>query len=156
MLTQGQLPRIIGNGPGAGQEARNFPHMARKIPTLRVLVVDDEPLIRWSLTETLRDCGHSVSEASDASTALAAATAPERPFDVVLLDFRLPDSNDLALLGKLRRMMPKAQIIMMTAYGTPELFQQARDLGAYRVVNKPFELGAVADLVLQAHSAASA
>jgi len=121
-----------------------------------VLVVDDEPLIRWSLTETLRDCGHDVSDASDAGSALAAAGSPARPFDVVLLEFRLPDSNDLVLLGTLRRMIPEAQIIMMTAYGTPELFQQARDLGAYRVVNKPFELGALADLVLQAHTATSA
>jgi len=124
--------------------------MARKIPSLRVLVVDDEPLIRWSLTEALRDCGHRVSEAADASTALAAAATPPRGFDVVLLDFRLPDSNDLALFRALRRLMPRAQIILMTAYGTSELFEEALDLGAFTVVSKPFELGAVADLVLQA------
>ena len=121
-----------------------------------MLVVDDEPLIRWSLTEALRACGHLVSDASDASTALAAAAAPPRGFDVVLLDFRLPDSNDFALLGALHRLMPRAQIIMMTAHGTSELVEQAVGLGAYTVVSKPFELGAVADLVLEAHTAASA
>jgi DNA-binding NtrC family response regulator len=130
--------------------------MARKIPVLRVLVVDDEPLIRWALTETLADCGHLVEEASDGTAALAKAAASGRAFDIVLLDFRLPDSNDLALLGELHAMMPAAQIIMMTAHVSSELFQQARDRGAYRVVNKPFELGAIAELVLQAHTAASA
>jgi DNA-binding NtrC family response regulator len=127
--------------------------MARTIPSLRVLIVDDEPLIRWSMAETLKGCGHVVSEASSAETALAAASQSPLAFDVVLLDFRLPDSKDLTLLAKLRRLLPRAQIIMMTAYGTSEVFHQALELGAYRIITKPFELDEVANLVLQAHSA---
>ena len=68
--------------------------MVKKSPRLRVLVVDDEPLIRWSLSETLEQSGHAVVEAGDAEGALRALSAG-RPFDVVLLDYRLPDSNDL-------------------------------------------------------------
>jgi DNA-binding NtrC family response regulator len=138
-----------------GYGAPNFSHMAKKSPALRVLIVDDEPLIRWSMAETLSDCGHTVAEAADAAAALAAASEGQKPYDVVLLDFRLPDSNDLTLLGLLRTRIPKAQIIMMTAFGTSELFQQALRLGAYRVISKPFELDEVAELVLQAYSARS-
>jgi DNA-binding NtrC family response regulator len=133
----------------------NFSHLMKNSPALRVLVVDDEPLIRWSMAETLSDCGHTVAEAADAATALAAASEGQKPYDVVLLDFRLPDSNDLTLLEQLRTRMPKAQIIMMTAFGTSELFQQALQLGAHRVISKPFELNEVAELVLQAYSTRS-
>jgi DNA-binding NtrC family response regulator len=120
---------------------------------LDVLVVDDELLIRWSLTETLANAGHTVSEAADRASALKALRESPRPPDVVLLDYRLPDSNDLGLLTAIRQIAPKAQVIMMTAFGTPEMTKGALDLGAYRVVNKPFEVDDVAALVLQAHAA---
>ena len=68
--------------------------MGKNSPRLRVLVVDDEPLIRWSLGETLEQSGHAVVEAGDAESAFRAVSAGG-PFDVVLLDYRLPDSNDL-------------------------------------------------------------
>lgn len=107
---------------------------------LRILVVDDEALIRWSITETLAAAGHQVTEASDAATALRAVTdAPD--FDLVLLDFRLPDSNDLGLLKKIRRMAPAAAVVMMTAFGTPDMTAGAMELGVSRVLNKPFNMG---------------
>jgi DNA-binding NtrC family response regulator len=128
--------------------------MAKKPPVLRILIVDDESLIRWSLAETLTDSGHEVSEAVDARSAMEAATVQPPP-DVIVLDFRLPDSSDLGLLGALRRLVPAASIIMMTAYGSPEMVQGALELGAYRVVNKPFEVNQLADLVLEAASSSS-
>ena len=56
----------------------------------------------------------------------------EEPFDVVLLDYRLPDSADLRLLEKLRRLAPSSQVIMITAHNSPELAQGAAALGAYQ------------------------
>jgi DNA-binding NtrC family response regulator len=129
--------------------------MPRSAPGLRILIVDDEALIRWSLFETLSGCGHVVVEAGDALGALEAVAAAAVPFDVVLLDFRLPDSNDLALLSRLRRLAPATRIILMTAYGTPEILQAALDLGAYRVISKPFEMNDVAPLVTQAYASRS-
>lgn len=129
--------------PAVGDFSRN----AQKTRGLSILVVDDEPLIRWSLAETLSDSGHQIVEAADGRSAVQAVISTSRPFDVVLLDFRLPDSNDLSLLTSLRRLAPQSRIIMMTAFGTPEVTQGALDLGADRVLNKPFEITDVAALV---------
>jgi DNA-binding NtrC family response regulator len=118
--------------------------------TLRVLVVDDEPLIRWSITETLADRGCDVVETGDARGARSAVEHEDPGFDVVLLDYRLPDSDDLALLTSIRDLAPRAQVILMTAFGRPEVVNGALALGAYRVVSKPFELHALAELVAQA------
>jgi DNA-binding NtrC family response regulator len=125
-----------------------------KSPSLRVLVVDDEPLIRWSLSETLIEGGHLVSEAGDAETAMRTLTDGDGPFDVVLLDYHLPDSHDLALLSTIRHVSPKTAVIMMTAFGTPEMSDAALRMGAYCVVPKPFEVHDIADLVLEAHATA--
>src|SRR5947199_2046630 len=114
--------------------------MTKNSPPLRILVVDDEPLIRWSLAETLGESGHLVSEAGDGASAVRALTGADGPFDVVLLDYRLPDSNDLNLLSTIRRIAPRSVVIMMTAYGTPEVTSGALNLGAFRVVPKPFEV----------------
>jgi DNA-binding NtrC family response regulator len=131
---------------------RKFPDVAKNSPPLRILVVDDEALIRWSLVQTLGDSGHETVEAVDAATALRAVSEASDPFDVALLDFRLPDSNDLTLLSRLRRLTPTTQVILMTAYGTPEVEQGALDLGVFRVVGKPLDMDEVAALVCQAHA----
>ena len=124
--------------------------MVKKSPSARVLVVDDEPLIRWSLAETLTDRGYQVVESGDGRGARSAVKDAPSEFDVVLLDFRLPDTEDLSLLASLRQSSPDSRIILMTAFGTPEVVRGALDLGAYRVVSKPFEMQDVANLVAEA------
>jgi len=131
---------------------RDFSRAAVKNPqALRVLVVDDEPLIRWSVAETLSDRGYDVVETGDASGARRAVGGD--PFDVVLLDYRLPDSDDLALLKTIRVEAPGTPVIMMTAFGQPEVVHGALALGVYSIVNKPFELQALASLVDEAAGA---
>jgi DNA-binding NtrC family response regulator len=115
-----------------------------------VLVVDDEALIRWSLSEALGERGYAVSEAGSAKMALEAIERAAQPFDVVLLDYRLPDSADLRLLAKVRELTPATQVIMITAHNSPELAQGAAALGAFRVISKPFEMESLAVLVNQA------
>lgn len=131
----------------------NFTDVPKKSPPLRILVVDDEALIRWSLVQTLSDSGHETVEAIDGADAIRAVSAAPEPFDVALVDFRLPDSNDLTLLSRLRRLSPATQIILMTAYGTPEVVQGALDLGVFRVVAKPLDMNDVTTLVTHAHAA---
>jgi len=134
-------------------QASDISRMERKSPTQRVLVVDDEPLIRWSLAETLGDSGYQVVESSDGRGAKGAVEAATREFDVVLLDYRLPDSEDLSLLATIRRLAPHTQVILMTAYGSPEVVSGALNLGAFRVVTKPLEMQDVARLVAEASAA---
>ena len=129
---------------------RSFPQVSEKSRSLRVLVVDDESLIRWSIAETLADAGHTVIEAEDGATAVQALTAPAEPVDAVLLDYRLPDSNDLTLVANIRRLSPHSPVILMTAYGTPEVTKGALDLGVYRVMSKPFEMHELEELLLEA------
>jgi DNA-binding NtrC family response regulator len=113
----------------------------------RALVVDDERLIRWSLAETLSDGGFTVAEAEDGKAAVRALTAGAALPDVVLLDFRLPDSNDLNLLSRIISLVPNGRVILMTAYGTPELASAALERGAFKVLHKPFEMQDVTALV---------
>jgi len=105
------------------------------------------------MSETLTDRGNNVVEAGDARSAIAAVTDAATPFDVVLLDLRLPDSYDLSLLTRLRQLTPRTQFILMTAFGTTEVLQGAIKLGAFRVVGKPFEVNELASLVQEAYSA---
>jgi DNA-binding NtrC family response regulator len=121
--------------------------------SLRVLVVEDEPLIRWSIAETLAGHGHAVVEAGSAATAVKVLDDQADPIDVVLLDLRLPDSSNLELLARIRRLRPQSAVVMMTAYGSPELARHARELGAYGVIDKPFDMHALEDLLREAHDA---
>ena len=130
-----------------------FPIMEKKSPALRVLVIDDEALIRWSIVETLTDLGYSVVEAGDGNSALRTLDDASKPIDVILLDYRLPDSDSLTLLSTIRRRAPTSQVIMMTAYGTPDVTKGALDLGAWRVMNKPFDMREMASAVQQASGA---
>lgn len=126
-------------------------HLAETILPLHILVVDDEPLIRWSVAESLSDLGCDVEQAPDAAGALRTVTTTDRAFEVVVLDLRLPDMDDLSLLGTLRQVLPAATLILMTAFGTPEIVAGAAGLGAV-VIDKPFELSELRTLVLAAGS----
>jgi len=112
------------------------------VSSLRLLVVEDEPLLRWAIVETLTAAGHNVLQASDAASARQ-AIAEQPPVDAVLLDFRLPDSNDLTLLADIRRLSPPSAVVMMTAHGTPEMIDGARALGVYEILSKPFDVQVV-------------
>lgn len=131
--------------PGAHAAQRNSPQSTKKSPA-RILVVDDEPLVRWSVSETLTDEGYEVAEAGDGASAIQALSAAAHA-DVVLLDLRLPDCDDLHVLSALRRLAPTTPVILMTAYGTPESLTEARRLGAFAVLDKPFEMDALVPLV---------
>jgi DNA-binding NtrC family response regulator len=119
---------------------------------VKILIIDDEPLIRWSLAETLVHEGHEIEEAGDARQTLDVLAGGYRP-DVVLLDFRLPDSNDLSLLRSIRVKSPESAVVMMSAYVTPEVVAGAQALGAYGIMNKPVELGDLPALVTDSRAA---
>ena len=109
--------------------------------TRRVLVVDDEELIRWSLVERLRADGHEVIEAGTAAEALDKA---EHGVDLVLLDYKLPDEDGLAVLRKLRGLDPDTIVLMLTAHKDVKIVVEAMKGGAFDYATKPFDLDDVA------------
>ena len=137
------------SGPPSVDEMllRNIPPPAKDSATVGVLIVDDESLIRWSLAEMLSSHGYFVAEACDGKNALALLRDPFFRIDVVMLDYRLPDLNGLQVLSAIRAVSPRSRVVLMTAYGTPEVAAEAVRLGAICVVDKPIEMEDVAALV---------
>jgi DNA-binding NtrC family response regulator len=117
-----------------------------------LLVVDDETLIRWSLSERLTEAGYTVSEAGDVADAMRIITAGGA-IDLAVLDYRLPDGNGVALLKTIKDRCPSCPVIMMTAFGSPEMTEEAFSQGAFAIVSKPFQLDDVSRLVDQALTA---
>jgi two-component system response regulator AtoC len=112
-----------------------------------ILIVDDEQLIRWSLSERLADEGHTIIEAGTAKEALARC-GPD--IDLVLLDFRLPDGDGLVVLKQIKSREPDIPVILLTAFSTVETAVEAMKQGAYHYANKPFNLDELSLVVAKA------
>jgi DNA-binding NtrC family response regulator len=117
---------------------------------LRVLVVEDEKLIRWAVSETLRMGGHDVVEAGDARSAREILYHAPEPVDVVVLDYRLPDSTGFPLIDELHDVSPATGVVMMTAQSDAVFRAAAMKRGARRVLDKPFDLSILDSAVREA------
>jgi two-component system NtrC family response regulator len=113
---------------------------------LRVLLVDDDSLVRWALGRALIQHGCIVVEASDAESAIWSVTDPSNVFDVILLDDRLSDAHGLELLMTLKQLVPRTRVVMMSAGRPADLAEWVRG-GAAAFVPKPFDLDDVWTLI---------
>ena len=104
----------------------------------RILIVEDERLIRSSLAERLQAEGYEVSQA-ESGAVFRRAMGNGLP-DLVLMDVRLPDADGPALRGELADAPPEIPVILMTAYSTVEKAVAAMKRGAWDYLNKPFDL----------------
>jgi len=102
-----------------------------------VLVVDDEILIRKSLSRVLREKGYAVEGASTGAEGLE-KVASVRP-QVMILDMRLPDTDGLSVLRRVRQVDPLVQVIVITAFGDVQSAVEAMKLGACDFLRKPYE-----------------
>jgi len=102
-----------------------------------VLIIDDETAIRESLETLLEFEGYRVESAETGEQGLA--KIGEHPFDLVLLDFALPDRNGLEILADIRDRNPQMAVIMITAYGTVANAVRAMQNGATNFIQKPWD-----------------
>ena len=100
-----------------------------------ILVVDDDPAIRFTLEELLRTDGHVVATAENGEEALERATDA----DLVLTDLAMPGMDGLALLRALAKTRPALPVIMLTAFGSERIAVNAMKAGAYDYIAKPFD-----------------
>jgi CheY-like chemotaxis protein len=118
--------------------------------TSKVLVVDDEETLTWSMKKTLAKDTEKY-EVIIANTGTDALQLLEKgPIDVVVTDIRMPDINGLDLLSNIREQYPSTKVIIMTAYGSPEVQNEATKRGSYYYLEKPFEISDIRTVILKA------
>ena len=105
---------------------------------LNILIVEDEQAQRSLLAGLLTKEGYTIFEAPDGATALAAFN--ENPIEIALLDYKLPDTDGLSLLKRLKETNPEVEVIMITAFGSIENAVEALKTGASEYLTKPIDL----------------
>jgi two-component system nitrogen regulation response regulator GlnG len=114
----------------------------------RILIVDDEPSISWGLSRLARTMGHDVDVAPSAEDGLCLAGA-NRP-DVLVLDVRLPGMDGLTAMESFRRVLDRAPIIVITAFGDLAVAMDAINKGAFEYVVKPFDVADIRAVIERA------
>jgi two-component system response regulator (stage 0 sporulation protein F) len=133
----GSRERDAGRGPRRRRARRREEGTIVAKPS-RVLVVDDDAEMRALLLDVLEKDGYEVAEATDGAQAVLALRA--REFDLILIDKNMPGPSGLDLLPGLRRVCPRSQFIMMTAYGDVPSYIEAVEKGAAEFLFKPFRM----------------
>lgn len=111
-----------------------------------VLIVDDEQLLVRTLSSVLKEAGYRITAAGSAEHADKHVFG-DPPFDLIVLDNRLPKESGIELIKRLREKAVKSKVILMTAYETPEVKAEAKRLKVDRYVRKPFDLTVFVDEV---------
>ena len=101
----------------------------------RILIVDDDEVVRWSYLRSLESISRNVEAASDGEEALQ--TMEQNPFDVVLLDLRMPGEDGLSVLRTIKQKWPESEVVIITGYPTVASAKEAVRLGAFDYVAKP-------------------
>lgn len=114
----------------------------------KILVVDDEKLLRWSLEQNLSKEGYSVLLAEKGLEGLS--TFKEEIPDITLLDIHLPDVSGITVLEGIKEINPNALVIMITAFGDIQTAVKTIKLGAYDFVEKPFNMEKLKILIQKA------
>ncbi len=103
-----------------------------------ILIVDDEPLMRLSMTDALKASGYEVTAAATGNEGLEKFDLD--PAEILITDLRLPGMSGLELLGASKQRSPNTEVIVITAHGSVETAVGAMKLGAYDYITKPFQM----------------
>lgn len=105
---------------------------------LKILIVDDEPLMRLSMADALEAVGHDVQAAASGSEGVELVRKHE--FDLVITDLRLPGADGLTVLKATKEAHPHTEVVVITAHGSVETAVGAMKLGAFDYITKPFQM----------------
>ena len=112
---------------------------------LRILIVDDEPLMRLSMMDALEAVGYDVQAAASGTEGIEAIR--QRDFDLVITDLRLPGTDGLSVLKATKDKAPHTDVVVITAHGSVETAVGAMKLGAFDYIPKPFENQEIRQLI---------
>lgn len=113
-----------------------------------ILLVDDDPGVRYALSEVLRDRGYHVIAAASGAEALR-ALAGTSAVDVVVTDLSMPGMDGLELCSKITASAPKLPVLLLTAHGSEQLGRIASSRGACGCLAKPFDIDEIARAIEQ-------
>jgi two-component system, NtrC family, response regulator HydG len=114
----------------------------------RILIVDDEPDTCANLCDILTDLGYQVDTAYDGFAALE--LVKKNPYDIALLDLRMPGMDGLELYRKIRQISAETVAIVVTAYASSDTAKSVLSTGAWKIVPKPVNIGNLLNFVSQA------
>ena len=109
--------------------------------TVKVLIIEDEEIVKETLAENLKDKGFFVDTAENATVALAMIR--QFYYDILLVDYRLPDMNGLALIKEAAEISKDSVAIVITGYSSVETAVDAMRMGAYDYLLKPIDIDAL-------------
>ncbi len=113
-----------------------------------VLVVDDNKDLGMLTSEMLVERGFRVNISFDGESALA--RVKKQPYDLMLLDYKLPGITGITVLEKSHQIRPNLKIIMISAFGSESTRIRAKKLGAYAFIDKPFDIDGLVKVVKKA------
>jgi DNA-binding NtrC family response regulator len=116
----------------------------------RVLVVDDEDDLTWSISKHLAKDRDRYDLICVNSGKKALEVLSQLPVKLVISDIRMPEISGLELLSRIRESYPATKVIIMTAYGSSEVHEEANARGCFKYIEKPFEITDLRQLILEA------
>lgn len=112
-----------------------------------ILIIDDETDVGWIITKLLKDFKYKVKFVDKGRKALKILA--KNKIDIVFLDLKLPDVDGINILSTIRKKKLDLKVVVMTAFGTSELRERVKNLGAYRFLDKPLRLLEILDILKQ-------
>ena len=115
---------------------------------MRLLVVDDEPIVGKRLKQVFGKIGFEIETYTDSAVALAAIA--EKPFDIVVTDLKMEGIDGIEVLKRVRAMNPKTRVIIITGYASPDTAELAQQEGVFAFLAKPFRLDELKQVIYRA------
>jgi two-component system response regulator (stage 0 sporulation protein F) len=113
--------------------------------SMKILIVDDQPGVRYLLDIVIKEAGHQVYTAQNGREAVEIAKSSHP--DLIFMDVRMPLMGGLEALSEIKAIIPETDVIIMTAYGSEETVTRAMEGGALCCIAKPFDVEKIKELL---------